>query len=348
MNEIVTKSWIKEHSEHCSNLTISSSYFKDNLKNIENLVSKITSEKIDKLDMKDYLFNDLLLKIKNKIEGKTNIGLLCSGGEDSVYLLIILVKYLNIRPKLFCYESKNNKKDVIRLKKISYAYDLQLNIFGISNLDIENSYRLFIKNQSRPPNDMAQPVHNALYEEAIKNFNCDIVIDGQFCDTVLLSNPQNHFLLWYESYNFFLKQLIRVLNLIPFKENKKTHQRIVFLNELFNSPDSVAVILRLVNFDEPDDFTIEYTRNLQGKIGTQLTFSVYFFSLLLSLRERDKYLQCPELYSPFDDFRYAAYANHNIDQIIDLFIRKKPIRYMCKKHFPKLFKFQNTLPFELE
>lgn len=348
MNEFVNKSWLKEHSEHCNNLSVSNAFFKDNLENIKNLVGKITSDNIDKVDMKNYLFDDLLLKIKNQIEGKKNIGLMCSGGEDSVYLLIILVKYLNKKPILFCYESKNNKKDVLRLKKISDLYDLELNISSIENLDIEDSYRAFIKSNSRPPNDIAQPVHNALYHEAVNNFECDVVIDGQFCDTVLLSNPQNHFLVWYEKHNFLIKNLVRAANLIPFKENKKIRQRIIFLNDLVKAPNSVAIILKLVNINQADDFIYDFTRNLQKEIGTQLTFTVYFFSLLLTLRERDKYLLCPKLYSPFDDFKYAIYSDNNLEQIIDLFTRKKPIRLICKQHFPKLFKYQNTLPFELE
>jgi hypothetical protein len=348
MNEIDNRSWIKEHREHCNNLRVSRNYFKENLDNVENLANKITSSNIRKIDMRSYLLKDLLLKIKNKIKDKNNVGLLCSGGEDSIFLLILFIKYLNIKPKLFCYESKNNKKDVLRLKKISKLHEVELNIFDITNLDIEGSYKLFLEKQLRPPNDIAQPVHNALYQEAVNKFNCDIVIDGQFCDTVLLSNPQNHFLLWYERYNFLLKNIIRIANLIPLKESKKIRQRIIFLNELINSSDTSAIILRLVNITKSDDFINDFTRNLQRKIGTQLTFSVYFFSLLLSLRERDKYLLCPKLYSPFDDFEYAAYSNHNLNQMIDLFTRKKPIRFLCKKHFPKMFRFQNTLPFELE
>lgn len=348
MNNNKSLDWLKLHSFHCLNLSIESSYIEKNIYKVDELLSNLNKLEQDPVNMDKYLLSSISSKIDKNISDKKEVGLLCSGGEDSVYLLLILVKYLKIKPKLFCYETKNNQSDLIRLKKIADIYNLELNIFNSKNLDRENAYNLFIDSQKRPPNDLAQPVHNALYFEAVDNFKCDIVIDGQMCDTVLLSNPQNHFLLWLNKYNFFIKTFIKALNYIPFNKENKLASRISMLNELCNSPSSIETILSLVNIKNPNDFIKNYTYNLVQKHGEQLVFSAFFYSFLLELRERDKYLICPKVYSPFDDFNYAIMASFNLDQILGLLIRKKPIRHMCKKHFPKLFRLQNTLPFELE
>ena len=259
-----------------------------------------------------------------------------------------LVRGLGKRPKLFCYETKNNSSDVKRLKKIANILNLELYLFGSDNLDISAAYKIFIETQKRPPNDLAQPVHNALYFEAVKNHGCDVVIDGQFCDTVRLSNPQNHFLLWIEKHPSLIRLAIEFLINLPLAKTSKFSSRLSYLKDLSEASTSIERIFKLINLKNPDDDVISLTRGLVDKFGTQLTFSICFFYCLLAVRERDKYLLCPDLFSPFDDFSLAILSSRNIRQVLGSFVRKKPIRSVCKKYFPSLFILQNTLPFELE
>lgn len=348
MNKPNSYKWIKNHNNHCLNLNIESDYIERNIYKVEKFFQDMHENQFMKKDMHNFILNSISKKIKTATHNKKNIGLLCSGGEDSIYLLIVLVEYLNINPKLFCYETKNNFTDVERLKLIAQHYKLELNLFDSKSLDRENAYNLFSSHADRPPNDIAQPVHNALYFQAVDNFNCDLVIDGQMCDTVLLSNPQNHFLFWFEKYSFTIKNFIKLLSILPLSKNSKIGYRILLLNELCNKSDDIEIIFSLINVKKPSENLINQTKDFVKKYGIQLVFTIYFYLFLLEIRERDKYLLCPKVFSPFDDIDFIMLTNQNLDQILGPLIRKKPIRRLCKKHFPNLFKFQNTLPFELE
>ena len=217
-------------------------------------------------------------------------------------------------------------------------------MFDTSNLDRQSAYKKFIASQGRPPNDLAQPVHNALYFEALDKHDCDIVVDGQFCDTVLLSDPQNHFLLWTEKYPTCVKFIAQLLRSLPLKKNSKLSSRLLQVENLL-WPTPIEKILKLIKVKNEDEEATRLIERLVGKFGIQLAFSICF---LLSIRERDKYLLCPDLCSPFDDFNFAVISSLNLEQVLGFFVRKKPIRNICKKSFPSLFRFQNTLPFELE
>jgi hypothetical protein len=340
--------WLSEHKNHCSNFRLKSDYVKSKILKINDGINKLIKKKnkIANLDLE--ILRIIVKKLKSKLINSTKVGLLCSGGEDSIYLLIILVNKLKIKPKLLCYQTKNNFSDVRRIKKIAENLNLELFLYDKFNLDRRHAYDKFVVSQKRQPNDIAQPVHNALYFEGIEKHNCDIVIDGQFCDTVLLSNPQNHFLYWTEKCPGVLQILIKFLNYLPLKEDTKIKSRLLKLKLLMNTNNPATHIFKLINLEEPDNDLIFLTEKLIKKIGTQLTFSIFFYYCLLSARERDKYLLCPSLFSPFDNFQLAILSSKNIEQVISHFIRKKPIRNLCKKSFPALFRFQNTLPFELE
>jgi len=341
--------WIIKHKKHCLGLTLDKDFVKKKVINVKKTLDKLYHESNKKKSDIDFNIKNIIIeKLKKRLLNSKEISLLCSGGEDSIYLLMILVKELNIKPKLICYKTKNNLSDVRRLEFISNNLNLDLYLYDKTNLDRYTSYDKFCISQGRPPNDIAQPVHNALYVIAKEIHKSDIVIDGQFCDTVLLSNPQNLFLLWIEKVPFIFKSLIKLSNYLPLDKNKIFKSRLKKLTNLLDYPNSVERIFKLINLENFDDELIKYTENLIKQYGVQLTFTIYFFFCLIELRERDKYLLCPDLFSPFDDFKFAILANANIDQVLSLFIRKKPIRNLCRKYFSKLFRFQNTLPFEIE
>lgn len=341
--------WLAEHQKHCVNFTINNDFIQNNLFEIEKVIDQIKAKpKKNRIDIEKELLNSIVKSLNDKILSEKNIGLMCSGGEDSIYLLIILVKYLFKKPKLFCYETKNNQSDVRRLKKIATLYDLELNLFNSSNLGRKEAFEKFVASQRRVPNDLAQPVHNALYFEAVENHGCKIVVDGQFCDTVLLSNPQNHFLLWFEKYPLLLKTIVEILNLYPFKKSSKIGSRLLYLRQLYRSDENIDIIFDFINLKYVDPDFRSFTMKLVKEFGIQFVFSAYFFHFLLKARERDKYLICPLVFSPFDNFEYAEKVHFNINQVLGLIVRKKPIRSICIKYFPKLFRYQNTLPFELE
>ena len=341
--------WLIQHKKHCLGFTLDKDFVKKKIINAKKLLDNLYNETNNKRSNIDLDIKNIITeKLKKRLLNLKEISLLCSGGEDSIYLLIILVNELNIKPKLICYKTKNNSSDVRRLEFISKNLNLDLYLYDKTNLDRYTAYNKFCISQGRPPNDIAQPVHNALYIEAKEILKSDIVIDGQFCDTVLLSNPQNHFLLWTEKMPFIFKSLIKLSNYLIFDKNKLFKSRLKKLNNLLDYPNSVERVLKLINLEDFDDELIKYTEKIINQYGVQLTFSLYFFFCLLELRERDKYLLCPDLFSPFDDFKFAILANENIDQVLSLFIRKKPIRNLCRKNFLKLFRVQNTLPFELE
>lgn len=347
--ELGKDNWITDHQKHCVSLTLDVDTVKKNIACATEEVNKfikLEGKALDELD--DIIFKIIVSKLAARLSTGKTIGLLCSGGEDSIYLLIALVKGLGIYPKLFCYETKNNSKDVKRLKKIASLWNLELYLFNSENLDRLKAYEAFIKSEKRPPNDLAQPAHNALYFQAINNHGCDIVVDGQFCDTVLLSNPQNHFLLWVKKYPALIKLALGILNYLPFKKSGKVSTRLSHLNSLIDASTLLDMMFELINLSQSDDEVQAFASQLMEKFGIQLTFAIYFFYCLLQVRERDKYILCPDLFSPFDDFSLAVISSSNIDQVLGLFVRKKPIRNICKKHFPGLFRLQNTLPFELE
>jgi hypothetical protein len=341
--------WLERHKSHCQNYSLDNDFILNNISKLDKLSQAIEDRPMTMtLDMNQEILLSVVEDLKNKISDKENVGLMCSGGEDSIYLLIILVEYLQVKPKLFCYRTNNNKYDVNRLKLIAKKYKLNLYLFNAINLNSKLAYDRFVETQDREPNDLAQPVHNALYIEAVEKHKCKIVVDGQFCDTVLLSNPQNHFLFWHENYPKIFKIIIKIAGLIPLIFKGKIATRINYLKKLCYSKNQLDILFELTNINNPDNIIREHAEKLKKKFGIQLTFAIYFYFLLLRKRERDKYLICPLIISPFDNFDFAIKSNANIDQILSLFLRKRPIRALCKKHFPGLFKFQNTLPFELE
>ena len=341
--------WLENHKLHCLQLNLNYEYVKNNIAKAEIEVERFhISEKERVNDLHNSILENIVSRLNLKLSGKNNVGLLCSGGEDSIYLLIALVINLKKRPKLFCYQSKNNASDVKRLKKIANKFKLELNLYNNSTLDLRSSYEKFIEEQGRAPNDLAQPVHNALYFEAVEKYNCDIVVDGQFCDTVLLSNPQNHVLLWLEKYPILIKLVGKILKFLPLNKNKKLYSRIRKVNDLIDCNSMAERILKFINVEYPDQKIVELVEALVKRYGNQLAFSICFYYCLLEKRERDKYLQCPDLFSPFDDFYFAIISNENLGKVLGLFERKKPIRRICREKFPQLFRFQNTLPFELE
>ena len=342
-------SWLADHQQHCLTLDLDVDLVKKRIITasieVERLLASVAEEPGE---LNDFILEDIVSKLEARLVKGNTIGLLCSGGEDSIYLLMALVRGLGKSPKLFCYETKNNSSDVKRLKKIANILNLELYLFDSDNLDRSAAYKIFIESQKRPPNDLAQPVHNALYFEAVENHDCDVVIDGQFCDTVLLSNPQNHFLLWMEKHPVLIRLAIKFLNYLPLNKSSKFSSRLSYLQDLSDTSTSIERIFKLINLKNPDEDVITLTGGLVDKFGTQLTFSICFFYCLLAVRERDKYLLCPDLFSPFDDFSFAIICSRNIEQVLGSFVRKKPIRNVCKKYFPSLFRLQNTLPFELE
>lgn len=342
-------SWVADHQQHCLALELDVELAKKRIADasiaVERLLASVSKEPSN---LDEYILEDIIRKLDIRLVNGNKIGLLCSGGEDSIYLLIALTRGLKKIPKLFCYETKNNSSDVKRLKKIANILNLELYLFNADNLNRSSAYKIFVESQKRPPNDLAQPVHNALYFEAVENHDCDIVIDGQFCDTVLLSNPQNHFLLWMEKHPIFMRLALNFLNYLPLSKSSKLSSRLNYLQDLSDTSNSIERIYKLINLKNPDEEVIKLTEELLNKFGTQLTFSICFFYCLLAVRERDKYLLCPNLFSPFDDFSFAIICSRNIDQVLGSLVRKKPIRNVCKQYFPGLFRLQNTLPFELE
>lgn len=341
--------WLNDHQKHCQSLKLKNDFVKRNIAKASLEARKLfLSHNKNQADIDCFIHKEVLRRIEQTLLNSKRLGLLCSGGEDSIYLLTILVKNLEIKPKLFCYQTKNNISDIKRLKKIANIFNLKLFLYDKSNLNRYGAYKKFLECQKRKPNDIAQPVHNALYIQAVEKHHCDIVIDGQFCDTVLLSNPQNHFLFWAGKYPKFLKYSIRLLSFLPYHKDSKINSRLKYLNDLLSTFNPTEHIFKLINLQNPDKELIETTEALIKEFGIQLTFSMFFFYCLLTKRERDKYLLCPKMLSPFDDFKLAILANANLEQVLGFFIRKKPIRNLCKKYFPKFFRFQNSLPFELE
>ena len=186
------QSWINAHRDHCAEFSQSALGIRKRVESsLAQVESLYASESRYDTDLSKNILDRVAENLIDKIDIVAAVGLLCSGGEDSVFLLIVLVRILGVRPKLFCYQTKNNLSDVSMLRKIADKCRLELFIYDSISLDRESSYNAFLKLENRQPNDLAQPVHNALYFQAKNVHKCDFVVDGQFCDTVLLSNPQN-------------------------------------------------------------------------------------------------------------------------------------------------------------
>ena len=351
MKKTYTKSdsWVDEHYLHCHALTLERDFIEQQLPLVESRLAGVAAvDASTGLDMSKQISAVVCESLKKNLHSYNRTGLLCSGGEDSVYLLITLINKLSIKPVLFCYETKNNKNDVRRLRAIAEKETLELHIFDSNTLDSASAYHHFVLNQNRAPNDIAQPVHNALYTEAIENFDCDKVVDGQFCDTVLMSNPQNHFLLWIRSAPWFFSFALKLLGSLPLPNGNKTSSRIAYLNSLSSLTSEEDQIFSLLNIKHPWSELRSWTKHFISRYGLQLTFTSLFFFCLLEKRERDKYLECPRLVSPFDNFDLALKTNSNLSQVLGLLVRKKPIRTLCKTAYPGFFRIQSTLPFEME
>ena len=81
-------SWLADHQQHCLALHLDVDSVQKSLitasTEVETLLESVPDEP---RELHDFIFEDIVSKLEARLVERNNVGLLCSGGEDSIYLL---------------------------------------------------------------------------------------------------------------------------------------------------------------------------------------------------------------------------------------------------------------------
>ncbi|NRP26532.1 hypothetical protein XMD420_000115 [Marinobacterium sp. xm-d-420] len=238
----------------------------------------------------DDVFEKIDENLKKKITDK-RFGLLCGGGIDSNYLLAKSLSW-GIEPIVISAATKGNESELKLLSDFCIDMKIEHHVLDIDISKIENKSNMIKKELGRYPNDQAAPLVRMLVERAQKE-NCEIVIDGQFADTLLFANPQNFL---FKKTHRFTSTLLKYDNR-PSEIGVKIVKIIKYLT--YNKIDKILFLSRLYFFD---DNVYRRMSNIINYINPELLLQLLFWHVLMTKRERDKYINLPlEVFSPFDD-----------------------------------------------
>lgn len=275
----------------------------------------------------------------------TSVSLLLSGGEDSAFMLCTLRNLLpNLQIHAFSAATKGNVSDIKRASFLCTQFECEHYIVTPDINSLENEIQRFLDLNGRLPQDPAQPLHSLLLKHSIELFPNNAVLDGQFCDTVLHSNPHNVLLAYYLKTLRVPAVFGRASNLLP--ALNRTMRRIRTSIHLFSSPTLAHFVLRSIRADEGPS-SLSVTDDLIKSYGPQATLSALFFWTLIAERERDKYLSPrASMLLPFDSEKLFWLCAYSVENILIPPIRKAPIHYYLRDLMPEIFSRQATLPFE--
>lgn len=290
------------------------------------------------------LIDRMVCNIKEKVDEGKSLCVMAGGGVDSNFL-IILSRLIFSEKKIFvvCGRTKSNENDLKSTYLICEKFNVDFYSYRINKEDKEAAIYDFVRCQGRYPNDVVMPLMCSLIKKAYE-VDCDCqIMDGQFADTVLFSNPQN---LAFD----FVKGI----------EVKQSLLRSFLMfagNNLMN--DKINVILRLMTLGIADK--IIYLTRLQGtervanminfmigKYSPELVLQSVFYKILINYRERDKYVLNGEVISPFDDNDIFVYSYLNLRRRNVFKPKKKVLKDFIKCHCPESVSMMRSRSFEPE
>jgi len=249
-------------------------------------------------------FERLKQSIATSIPAGKHVAVLCGGGVDSNFLLALLCEnFSNV--SIISAETTNNSRDLESTAKLNMKLGRKWvrNRYSRERLALEAS--LFFEKHARIPNDQATPLVQCMLKEA-QNLGADIVVDGQYADTVLFANPQNTlFSKIGKIPGFFAPSYLG--------STKEPASKLKLLSALlFVNPALKMMILSRLHFNsEIYDFLTELSKFKSN--DANLIFQLLFWFGLLKTRERDKYKLAEKnfVFSPFDDIDILLSASKN-------------------------------------
>ena len=191
--------------------------------------------------------------------------------------------------------------------------------------------------------DPAQPLHNLLVKYIIDRSPDAVILDGQFADTVLHSNPHNSLLLLLEKYP---SQVRLGRTILSFTDSIINNRRLKTIQRLLKTTDETGFIMRAARVVESDSARCKIDE-LIASYGAQTVLSALYYWGLTAARERQKYKLIDANYVlPFDSEALFWYGSQNQRNLLSVFVRKRVIHNYLMRYYPKLFLVQNTRPFE--
>ena len=277
-----------------------------------------------------------------KINGKCVV--LLSGGEDSSYLLHQAVAVLGKgQVSAIMAKTTGSSRDHKRAFKLCRYLDVQLTTLTPDRTEITEMAEKYRRKFGELSADPAQPIHNVLIEYITDRSPEAVILDGQFADTVLHSNPHNSLLLLLEKYPDQVKFGRTILSKINWVINNR---RLKTVQRLLETTDKTGFIMRAARVVE-SDLARHKIERLIDSYGAQTVLSAMYYWGLTAVRERQKYKLIDANYLlPFDNEALFWYGSKNQQDLISILVRKKVIHNFLMCYYPRLFLIQNTRPFE--
>jgi len=262
--------------------------------------------------------------------GQKPITIFAGGGLDSNYLLLRCISIFgHEKITVQCALTKSNREEVGNLKKLCIKEGVNINIYSPSENDIEYQVDRFQSKFSRLPNDVAQPLLNHLARESIDQDKSAIMLDGQYADTFMFSNPQN---LYWRATNLLscVNSLWAAKKII--KSNSKLWRFFAF--SFFKPAYKIAFLCNIEIEREAISYIESLCSHYKGVLDNELIFQVFFSVVTLEYRESDKYLLYPDIVSPFKSNDLFFDACRNRVKYRGLWEKKIPLRRYINDHYP--------------
>lgn len=250
---------------------------------------RVAERKQSQVD-REFQLVDYILKKLGEIKPEKKIGLLGGGGTDSTFLLSCLHQ-LDRQPDVYSIETAANYSALSQLEKICSHFDIRHRKIRMTDELIDAHVSNFQVSINRLPRDPVVPAVMEIASRALAD-GLDVLIDGQFADTVSFSNPQNTLLSKTISSLRNSKNLLNVNRLHGRSKPLQFSQyillslpdKILFLSRVEITPQTTMIVQKFLEKNEPN-----------------AVLQSLFWHCTLVNRERDKYLcNKVEIFCPFD------------------------------------------------
>ena len=274
--------------------------------------------------------------------GQKPITIFAGGGLDSNYLLLRCISIFGSnRITVQCALTKSNSEEVCNLNELCIKENVNINIYSPTEKDIEYQISRFQSKFSRLPNDVAQPLLNHLARESIKQDISSIMLDGQYADTFMFSNPQN--LYWRATKLLsFVDSIWAAKNIV--KNNSKLWRFFAF--SFFKPAYKIAFLCNIAIERESILYIESICNHYKGVLDNELIFQTFFSGVTLAYRESDKYLLHADIISPFKSDDLFLDACRNRGKYRGVWEKKIPLRRYINDYYPSYKAHSKTRSFE--
>jgi hypothetical protein len=200
-----------------------------------------------------------------------------------------------------------------------------------TDAELEDEIATFRASEGRLPNDIAQPMVAVMCRHAAATFPGVPVVDGQYADTYMYSNPQN---LYF--------RMTRPLSLLPgvglfARMQKIGNKRIRHL--LFCLAALPLKCLHLCGIQITPATCAAMRRLLQDNrdLPAETVMQAVFCEVMLHYRESDKYVGSPGIVSPFGTLALFFHCTHNIALYSRFRQTKIPLHRYFRLAFPAYY-----------